>query len=285
MQAKYPPSAYSGARARLPDWLAGVPCAAYLERAVGLLALRDGDSVCDIACGPGCNICRLVRAVGSSRLVTAVEDNPHRLSRAQRKVEQAGWGNVQLLDSLDPEQIPRAPADGIIIGYNPPIVLQRPGLPEAAWAILKPGGRLSAVGARCTTPAGRLAGPLLKLGLGFLGHPRDWHHGTVREPGSTSQSSHRARCRSSPSWALRTSSGPGKPSTPTAPQQQTGGHSAEALAHRTPRSRRDNGRTARTSMPRRAAGLAVTSAGDRRQDPLLATNVACVPGAGYPALL
>jgi hypothetical protein len=35
MQAKYPPSAYSGGRARLPDWLVGVPCAAYLERAAG----------------------------------------------------------------------------------------------------------------------------------------------------------------------------------------------------------------------------------------------------------
>lgn len=182
MQAKYPPSAYSGARARLPDWLAGVPCAAYLERAVGLLALRHGDSVCDIACGAGHNLRRLVRAVGSGELVTAVEDNPHLLSRAQRKVEQAGRANVKLLDSLDPGQIPRVPVDGIIIGYNPPIVLQRPDLPEATWAILKPGGRLSAVGARCTTPAGRLAGPLLKLGLGLLGHPRDWHYWTVHEP-------------------------------------------------------------------------------------------------------
>jgi hypothetical protein len=44
MQAKYPPSAYSGARARLPDWLVGVPYAADLERAVCLLALSDGDS-------------------------------------------------------------------------------------------------------------------------------------------------------------------------------------------------------------------------------------------------
>jgi SAM-dependent methyltransferase len=182
MQAKYPPTAYSRGRARLPDWLVGVPCAAYLDRAVALLALSDGDSVCDIACGPGYNLVRLVRAVGPGGLVTAVEDNPHLLSCAQHKVEQAGWANVKLLASPDPEQIQRAPVDAIIIGYNPPIVLQRPGLLEAAWAILKPGGRLAAVGARCTTPAGRLAGPLLRLGLGLLGHPRDWHYWTVPEP-------------------------------------------------------------------------------------------------------
>ena len=44
----------------------------------------------------------LVRNVGSGGLVTAVEDNPHLFSRAQCKVEQAGWGNVKLLASLDP---------------------------------------------------------------------------------------------------------------------------------------------------------------------------------------
>ncbi|HEV8277041.1 MAG TPA: methyltransferase domain-containing protein [Streptosporangiaceae bacterium] len=182
MQAKYPAGAYSGVRARLPDWLIGVPYARYLERAVRLLEIRGGDSVCDIACGPGYNLSRLVRSVGPDGLVTAIEDNPHLLARAQRKVERAGWENVRLLASLDPERIVRVPVDGIIIGYNPPIVLQRHDLLEAAWAILKPGGRLSAVGARCTTPAGRLAGPLIRLGLVVLGHPRDWHCWTVHEP-------------------------------------------------------------------------------------------------------
>ena len=38
------------------------------------------------------------------------------------------------------------------------------------------------MGARCTTPAGRLAGPLVKLGLTLLGHPGDWHYWTVHEP-------------------------------------------------------------------------------------------------------
>lgn len=182
MQAKYPPTAYRGVRARVPDWLIGVPAARYLDRAVGLLELRDGDSVCDVACGPGYNLSRLVRAVGPGGLVTAVEDNPHLLSQARQKAGRAGWPNVRLLASIDREQIPRVPVDGIIIGYNPPIVLQRPDLLEAAWAILKPGGRLSAVGARCTTPAGRLAGPLVKLGLALLGHPSDWQYWTVHEP-------------------------------------------------------------------------------------------------------
>lgn len=182
MPAKYPPGAYRGVRARFPGWFIGIPYARYLDRAVRLLDLSDGDSVCDVACGPGYNLPRLVHAVGPGGLVTAVEDNPHLLSRARHKAERAGWTNVRLLASLDPAQIPRAPVDGIIIGYNPPIVLQRPDLLEAAWAILKPGGRLSAVGARCTTPAGRLAAPLVRLGLTIVGHPSDWHYWTAHDP-------------------------------------------------------------------------------------------------------
>ena len=47
MQAKYPASAYRGARARIPDWLIGVPAAGYLDRAVRLLDrdIRLGNSV------------------------------------------------------------------------------------------------------------------------------------------------------------------------------------------------------------------------------------------------
>jgi SAM-dependent methyltransferase len=180
VQAKYPASAYRGVRAHVPDWLIGAPYGRYLERAVQMLELRPGGSAYDVACGPGYNLARLVRAVGPRGMVTAIEDNPHLLACARRKVERAGWQNVRLLASLDPVQTPAA--DGIIIGYNPPIMLQRPDLLEAAWAILRPGGRLSAVGARCTTSAGRVAGPLIRFGLVLLGHGGDWHFWTVHEP-------------------------------------------------------------------------------------------------------
>lgn len=106
MQAKYPASAYRGVRAGIPDWLIGIPYVRYLKWAVELLELRPGDSAYGVACGPGCNIGRLVRAVGSRGVVTAVEDNPHLLACARRRVERAGWRNVRLLASLDPAQAP-----------------------------------------------------------------------------------------------------------------------------------------------------------------------------------
>ena len=134
MRAKYPASAYRGVRANVPGWLIGGPSARYLERAVQMLELQPGDGAYDVACGPGYNISRLVRAVGSGGMVTAVEDNPHLLACARGKVERAGWPNVRLLARLGPARTPHA--DGMIIGYNPPIALQRPDLLEAAAAQL-----------------------------------------------------------------------------------------------------------------------------------------------------
>ena len=181
-EPKYPREAYRGFRAHWPDWFIGAPTAADQERAVRLLGLRPGDCVADVACGSGYNLRRLVRAVGREGLVIAVEDSPHLLARAEDKVRRGGWTNVRLLRELDPMQFDRRPVDGIIVSYNPPILLQRPDLLEAAWRLLKPGGRLALVAGRCTTFVGRAVGPFVKLGLQLVGHPRDWHYWTVHEP-------------------------------------------------------------------------------------------------------
>ena len=159
----------------MPDWFIGLPTAADQERAVRLLQLRPGDCVCDAACGPGYNVARLVRAVGPEGLVVAVEDNPNLLARAQEKIKRGGWANVRLLRELDPEQFERRPVDGIIVSYNPPIFLQRQDLLEAAWQLLKSGGRIALVAGRLTTPVGRAVGPFVKAGLKLLGHSRDYH--------------------------------------------------------------------------------------------------------------
>ncbi len=182
MLAKYPPDAYRGFRSRLPDWVIGLPTAADQSRVVALLRLRLGDCVLDSACGSGFNLARLVRAVGPGGLVIAVEDNQHLLEQARRKVRRSGWMNVQLLDTLDDSRFERRPVDGVIVSYNPPILLQRQDLLEAAWKTLKPGGRISLAAGRCTTVVGRMLGPVIKLGLAWLGHGDDWHYWTVHEP-------------------------------------------------------------------------------------------------------
>ncbi len=182
MEPKYPPDAYRGLRAALPDWFIGLPTAADQARAVRRLELRPGNWVLDAACGPGFNLARLVQAVGADGLVIAVEDNPHLLARAQDKVKRAGWTNVLLLTELDSEQFERRPIDAVIVSYNPPIFLQRPDLLETAWQLLKPKGRMALVAGRCTTFVGRALGLFVKPGLRLAGHPADWHYWTVHEP-------------------------------------------------------------------------------------------------------
>jgi SAM-dependent methyltransferase len=182
MERKYPSDAYQGFRASLPDWLIGLPTAADQERAIRLLQLRPGDCVCDVACGSGYNLHKLVRAVKPDGLVIAVEDNPSLLARSEEKVRHSGWANVRLLNELDVDQFERRAVDGIIVSYNPPIFLQRHDLLRAAWQLLKQGGRMALVAGRCTTPVGRAVGPAVKLFLRLAGHGEDWRYWLVHEP-------------------------------------------------------------------------------------------------------
>jgi SAM-dependent methyltransferase len=179
---QYPSGAFSGIRAKLPDWLIGLPSARDQQRAVNLLRLVPGDSVCDVSCGSGFNLKRLVRAVGPGGRVIGVADNEHLYRESARKIRAAGWNNVELADSLSAvEAIPDSIA-GIIVSYDPPIFQLRPDLFEAAWGLLKPGGRISLVAGRCTTRSGRLVAPLIRGGLWALGHGGNWHYWTVHEP-------------------------------------------------------------------------------------------------------
>jgi len=182
MEPKYPAAAYRGFRAAWPDWFIGSPTARDQERAVRSLQLRPGDCACDAACGSGFNLHRLVRAVGTDGLVIAVEDNPHLLARSEAKVRRAGWRNVRLLSEIDADQFKGRPVDGIIVSYNPPILLQRSDLLSAAWQLLKPGGRMALVAGRCTTPIGRTVGPAVRLFLRLAGHGDDWRYWLVHEP-------------------------------------------------------------------------------------------------------
>jgi hypothetical protein len=227
VQAKYPARAYRGVRADIPDWLIGVPYARSLERAVQLLGLRPGDSACDVACGPGYNISRLVRAVGSRGMVTAVEDNPHLLACARRKVERAGWQNVRLLASVDPAHIPHADGSSSVTTRpsccSGPTCSKRPGPSSGREVVFPPWER-----AARHRPDGW---PALWSGSGSScsAIPAIGITGPCTSPGSILRSFPAATRRSNPSWVSSTSSALERASTSTGPRSKTGGRSADPV--------------------------------------------------------
>jgi ubiquinone/menaquinone biosynthesis C-methylase UbiE len=113
--------------------------------AVKRLALQPGDVVIDLGCGTGLSLRRLVSAVGSEGRVIAVDASPDMLARARRRVEAAGWRNVELVEAFAQDFQPRAPVDGVLACNVNQLICSLEVVQNAvAW--LKPGGRFVATG-------------------------------------------------------------------------------------------------------------------------------------------
>ena len=68
-------------------------------RAVAALGLRPGDTVLDVACGTGVCFPLLQEQIGPSGRILGVELSPDMLALARRRVEDAGWTNVTLIEA------------------------------------------------------------------------------------------------------------------------------------------------------------------------------------------
>lgn len=115
------------------------------DRAVELLDLQPGDVVLDVGCGTGLCFSRLREAVGESGRVIGVEQSIDMLGRAQARVADAGWANVDLiLGSTEDVELPDR-LDAALFCFTHDI-LRVPAAVENVVAHLRPGGRVSAVG-------------------------------------------------------------------------------------------------------------------------------------------
>ncbi len=79
--------------------LAGARVSAYRRRAVEALSVSPGDTVVDLGCGTGGNLLCLERAVTASGRIVGVDFTDAMLREARRRVESAGWANVDLVES------------------------------------------------------------------------------------------------------------------------------------------------------------------------------------------
>ena len=67
--------------------------------AIALLALRDGDTVFDVACGAGAMLPALAQAVGARGRVVGIEQSPEMASEARKRIAQAGVVNVTIIEA------------------------------------------------------------------------------------------------------------------------------------------------------------------------------------------
>lgn len=80
-------------------YLAGMRIGLWRRKVVEALDLRPGDTVVEIGCGTGLNFALLEQAVGSEGRIIGVDITEGMLERAEARVRDAGWKNVELVCS------------------------------------------------------------------------------------------------------------------------------------------------------------------------------------------
>ncbi|MGZ6931197.1 MAG: class I SAM-dependent methyltransferase [Acidimicrobiia bacterium] len=113
--------------------------------AVGLLRLQPGQTVLDVPCGTGANIPFLVRDVGPGGRVVGCDYSPGMLERARRKVRDAHWEQVELLESdarlLTSERLGVPRVDAVISMLGMTVMPDWELVFDRTWDLLAPGGR------------------------------------------------------------------------------------------------------------------------------------------------
>ena len=115
-------------------------------RAVELLDLQSGDTVIDVGCGTGLCFAAIIERIGPSGRLVGVEPSVDMLGQARRRVDRAGWSNVDLRLGLAEEELrPDEALDAALFCFTHDVLRSRPAL-EAIIGRLRPAGRVAAVG-------------------------------------------------------------------------------------------------------------------------------------------
>lgn len=115
-------------------------------KAITLLKLKPGDTVVDLGCGTGANFPLLVNAVGSTGRIIGVDLSAPMLNRARKRINQAGWQNIELIEAdISTWQLPPDVA-GAIGTFALEMVPEYDAVIRHIADVLKPQGRLALLG-------------------------------------------------------------------------------------------------------------------------------------------
>lgn len=99
----------------------------------------------DVACGTGLSLPALRDAVGIEGEVVGIELSPDMITLARRRVAEAGWQNVALLESpIETANIP-GPFDAVLFHFTHDVMRSPPALARI-FAAARPGARVAMAG-------------------------------------------------------------------------------------------------------------------------------------------
>jgi len=123
----------------------------YRELIVDALDPRPGEVVVDVGCGTGLCFAALVARVGPRGTVIGVDQAPDMVAVARRRVTEAGWRNVVVVESPIASAEVDVPADAALFSAVHDILQSGEALRTViGW--LRPGARVAAGGGKWASP-------------------------------------------------------------------------------------------------------------------------------------